>query len=177
VVRMNNPERKPEEITMKHEAILPFELDSLEPLMSQETLAYHYGKHHKAYAANLNKLIVDTEFANSSLEEIILQSSGGIHKNAAQLWNHSFFWNCLTPLNEYELKGPFLQAMNSTFGSMGAFVEEFTKSAMGNFGSGWTWLVKDDAGALSIVNTSNEGCVLTDRLTPLKLIHVKNRPF
>jgi len=157
---------------MKHEAILPFEEDALEPLMSKETLSYHYGKHHKAYANNLNKLIVDTEFAEMSLIDIIKKSTGGIHKNSAQLWNHSFFWNCLTPLNEFEVDGPFLKAMNDEFGSIDAFKEEFTKSAMGNFGSGWTWLVKDNSGKLSIVNTSNEGCVLTDDLTPLLVVDV-----
>lgn len=157
---------------MKHEAVLPFAEDALEPLMSKETLAYHYGKHHKAYANNLNKLIVDTEFADMSLEEIIKKSSGGIHKNSAQLWNHSFFWNCLTPLNEYEVQGGLLEAMNSTFGSIDSFKEQFTKSAMGNFGSGWTWLVKNKSGALEIVNTSNEGCVLSDDLIPLLVIDV-----
>ena len=157
---------------MKHEAVLPFAEDALEPLMSKETLAYHYGKHHKAYANNLNKLIVDTEFADMSLEEIIKKSSGGIHKNSAHLGNHSFFWNCLTPLNEYEVQGGLLEAMNSTFGSIDSFKEQFTKSAMGNFGSGWTWLVKNKSGALEIVNTSNEGCVLSDDLIPLLVIDV-----
>ncbi len=140
--------------------------------MSKETLAYHYGKHHKAYANNLNKLIVDTEFEDMSLIDIIKNSTGGIHKNSAQLWNHSFFWNCLTPLNEFEVEGAFLEAMNNEFGSLDSFKEEFTKSAMGNFGSGWTWLVKDNTGKLSIVNTSNEGCVLSDNLIPLLVVDV-----
>ena len=140
---------------------LPYALDALQPHISKETLEYHYGKHHQTYVTNLNNLIKGTEFENASLEEIIRKSSGGIFNNAAQVWNHTFYWNCLSPRGGGEPAGALMQAIARKFGSFGAFKEAFSKSAAGNFGSGWTWLVKKGDGAVDIVNTSNAGTPLT----------------
>lgn len=159
-------------IEMKHQAVLPFDMDALEPQISKETLEYHFGKHHQAYANNLNKMIVGTEFEDMSLINIIKKSEGGLYNNAAQLWNHTFYWNCLSPGNGYSLEGDFGKAFTDKFGSKESFIEEFTKAAAGNFGSGWTWLVKNGAGELEIVNTSNAGCVLSDGHTPLLVCDV-----
>src|SRR5207245_8981300 len=122
---------------------LPFELDALAPHMSRETLEYHHGKHHNAYVVNLNNLQKGTEFENLGLEEIIKKSSGGIYNNAAQIWNHTFFWNCLKPSCGGEPKGALAQAVNAKWGGYAAFKEAFTKSAVGNFGSGCTWPVQE----------------------------------
>ncbi len=146
---------------------LPFEQDALEPIISKETLEYHYGKHHQAYVTNLNKLIAGTEFENMSLEEIILKSSGGIFNNAAQVFNHTFYWNCLAPKAGGEPAGKLAEAINQTFGSFAAFKDKFTQTAVGTFGSGWAWLVKDKDGKLEIVSTSNAGNPLTDGKKPL----------
>ncbi|NLT19575.1 MAG: superoxide dismutase [Fe], partial [Syntrophomonadaceae bacterium] len=146
---------------------LPFEQDALEPIISKETLEYHYGKHHQAYVTNLNKLIAGTEFENMSLEEIILKSSGGIFNNAAQVFNHTFYWNCLAPKAGGEPAGKLAEAINQTFGSFVAFKDKFTQTAVGTFGSGWAWLVKDKDGKLEIVSTSNAGNPLTDGKKPL----------
>ena len=146
---------------------LPYEKNALEPHISQETLEYHYGKHHQTYVNNLNNLIEGTEFADMALEDIITKSSGGIFNNAAQVWNHTFYWNCLSPSGGGEPSGPLADAINSKFGSFADFKEAFTKSAVGNFGSGWTWLVKNGDGSLEIVNTSNAGTPLTAGQTPL----------
>ncbi|NMA50129.1 MAG: superoxide dismutase [Fe] [Tissierellia bacterium] len=146
---------------------LPFSMDALEPTISKETLEYHYGKHHQAYVNNLNKLIVGTEFENMSLEDIILKSSGGIFNNAAQVFNHTFYWNCLSPEGGGEAKGKLLDAIKDNFGSFAEFKEEFAKTAAGTFGSGWAWLVKDENDKLEIVSTSNAGNPLTDGKTPL----------
>ena len=140
---------------------LPYAPDALAPHMSKETLEFHHGKHHNAYVVNLNNLIKGTEFENLSLEEIIKKSSGGIFNNAAQVWNHTFFWNCMKPHGGGEPSGKLADAINAKWGSFAAFKEAFTKSAVGNFGSGWTWLVKKPDGSVDIVNTSNAATPLT----------------
>ncbi|MGL1936514.1 MAG: superoxide dismutase [Fe] [Fibrobacterales bacterium] len=133
---------------------LPYAPNALEPTISKETIEYHYGKHHQAYVTNLNKLIEGTEYANSTLESIIAQSTGGVFNNAAQVWNHSFYWNCLTP-TPTEPTGSLLEAINATFGSLDAFKVQFSTAAATNFGSGWTWLIKKSDESLEIVSTSN----------------------
>jgi len=145
---------------------LPYAQNALAPHISGETLEYHYGKHHAAYVANLNKLIPGTDFENMSLEEIITRSSGGIFNNAAQVWNHTFYWNGLKPGGSGEPTGALEAALNKAFGSFAGFKEKFSASAVSNFGSGWTWLVKNSAG-LEIVNTGNAGNPMTDGGTPL----------
>jgi len=140
---------------------LPYAADALAPYMSKETMEYHYGKHHQTYVTNLNNLIKGTEFAQQSLEEIVRKSSGGIFNNAAQVWNHTFFWNSLRPGGGGEPDGALAKAINAKWGSFAAFREAFSKSAVGNFGSGWSWLVKKTDGTVDIVNTSNAGTPLT----------------
>ncbi|BBR40585.1 superoxide dismutase [Aeromonas veronii] len=147
---------------------LPYAINALEPHISQETLEYHHGKHHNTYVVNLNNLVPGTEFEGKSLEEIIKTSSGGIFNNAAQIWNHTFYWHCLSPNGGSEPTGALADAINKAFGSFAEFKDAFTKSAIGNFGSSWTWLVKKADGSLAIVNTSNAGCPLTEAgTTPL----------
>lgn len=146
---------------------LPYELNALEPHISKETLEYHYGKHHQTYVTNLNNLIKGTEFANLSLEDIIKKSSGGIFNNSAQVWNHSFYWNCLSPNGGGQPSGALADAINSTFGSFDKFKEEFTKTAVTTFGSGWGWLVKNTDGSLALVSTSNAGTPMTSGQTAL----------
>jgi Fe-Mn family superoxide dismutase len=140
---------------------LPYAIDALAPHISKETLEYHHGKHHNAYVVNLNNLIKGTEFEALSLEDIIKKSSGGVFNNAAQIWNHTFFWHSMKPQGGGEPKGKLAEAINAKWGSFAAFKEAFTKSAVGNFGSGWTWLVKKPDGSVDIVNTSNAGTPLT----------------
>lgn len=160
-------------VVMKHMLPeLPYAQNALEPHISAETLEYHYGKHHATYVANLNKLIPGTEFAEMSLEEIIKKSSGGIFNNAAQIWNHTFYWNCLSPNGGGDPEDDMLQAINQAFGSFEAFKEKFAASAATNFGSGWTWLVKSANGRLEIVNTGNAGTPLTDGKQPLLVCDV-----
>jgi len=152
---------------------LPYAMDALAPQISQETLEYHYGKHHKTYVDKLNGLVPGTEFEGKSLEEVVKAASGGIFNNAAQIWNHTFYWNCLSPNGGGEPTGPVAEAINSAFGSFDKFKEEFNTSAANNFGSGWTWLVKKADGSVAIVNTSNAGTPLTDdSLTPLLTVDV-----
>ncbi|MDF2412824.1 superoxide dismutase [Fe] [Aeromonas sp. 1HA1] len=147
---------------------LPYAINALEPHISQETLEYHHGKHHNTYVVNLNNLVPGTEFEGKSLEEIIKTSTGGIFNNAAQIWNHTFYWHCLSPNGGNEPTGALADAINKAFGSFAEFKDAFTKSAIGNFGSSWTWLVKKADGSLAIVNTSNAGCPLTEAgTTPL----------
>lgn len=146
---------------------LPYARNALEPHMSEETLDFHYGKHHNTYVENLNKMVPGTEFEGKSLEEIILSSSGGVFNNAAQVWNHTFFWHCLSPNGGGEPTGELAEAINKAFGSFEAFKEEFTKTAVTTFGSGWGWLVKKSDGSLALVSTSNAGTPLTDGHTPL----------
>ena len=136
---------------------LPYAMDALAPHISQETLEYHYGKHHQAYVTNLNKAIEGTELASLSLEEVIRKSSGGVFNNAAQVWNHTFYWSSLSPKGGGEPAGALRQAIEAKWGSVDAFKTAFTQSAAGNFGSGWTWLVKKPDGSVDIVNTSNAG--------------------
>jgi superoxide dismutase, Fe-Mn family len=152
---------------------LPFVMDALAPHISAETLEFHYGKHHQAYVNNLNGLIGGTDFENASLEEIVKNApEGGMLNNAAQVWNHSFYWNCLSPKGGGEAGGSLGEAITTAFGSFDAFKEAFTKAAATNFGSGWTWLVKKADGSLDIVSLSNAGNPLRDNLKPLLTIDV-----
>ncbi|MCA3131315.1 MAG: superoxide dismutase [Betaproteobacteria bacterium] len=139
---------------------LPYAMSALAPHISQETFEFHYGKHHQAYVTNLNNLIKGTEFEELSLEDIVRKSSGGIFNNAAQVWNHTFFWNSMKPGGGGEPGGALAAAIVAKWGSYAAFKEAFAKSAVGNFGSGWTWLVKKADGSVDIVNTSNAGTPL-----------------
>lgn len=141
---------------------LPYALDALQPHISKETLEYHHGKHHNAYVVKLNSLIENTPDAGKSLEDIIKSSSGPVFNNAAQVWNHTFYWHCLSPNGGGEPKGAVADAINKSFGSFADFKTKFTDSAINNFGSSWTWLVKKSDGSLAIVNTSNAGTPLTD---------------
>ncbi len=140
---------------------LPYAMDALVPGMSKETFEYHYGKHHQAYVTNLNNLIKGTEFEKASLEDIIKKSSGGIYNNSAQVWNHTFFWNCMKPSGGGAPGGALLDAINKKWGSFDDFKKAFQASAVGNFGSGWTWLVKKPDGGLDIVNMGAAGTPLT----------------
>jgi Fe-Mn family superoxide dismutase len=146
---------------------LPYAKDALQPHISAETLEFHYGKHHQAYVTNLNNLIKGTDFENASLEDIIKKSSGGIFNNSAQVWNHTFFWNCMAPNAGGAPTGAVADAINKKWGSFDKFKEEFSKSCVSNFGSGWTWLVKKTDGSVDIVNTSNAGTPLTGDDKPL----------
>ncbi len=141
---------------------LPFERDALEPHISKETLDYHYGKHHHTYVVKLNGLVEGTEQENKSLEEIIKTSEGGIFNNAAQVWNHTFYWQCLSPTGGGKPTGELADAIDQTFGSFDEFVTKFSDMAVNNFGSSWTWLVKNSDGSLEIVNTSNAGTPMTN---------------
>ena len=141
---------------------LPYAKDALQPHISAETLEYHYGKHHQTYVTNLNNLIPGTEFADMTLEDVIKKSTGGIFNNAAQVWNHSFYWNCLSPHGGGAPHGALADAINAKWGSFDAFKEAFTKAAIGTFGSGWAWLVKTPAGDLEIVSTSNAATPMTN---------------
>lgn len=146
---------------------LPYAQDALQPHISAETISYHYGKHHQAYVTNLNNLIKGTEFEALSLEDIILQSAGGVFNNAAQVWNHTFYWNCLSPNGGGAPAGALADAINAKWGSFDAFKEAFSKAAIGTFGSGWAWLVKNTAGELEIVSTSNAATPMTNGQTAL----------
>jgi len=141
---------------------LPYPRDSLAPHISKETLDYHYGKHHKSYVRKLNDLVSGTEHEGKSLEDIVRLADGGLFNNAAQVWNHTFYWNCLSPEGGGAAAGPIASAIKASFGSFDEFKESFTRSAAGNFGSGWTWLVRNADGSLAIVNTSNADTPLTD---------------
>ena len=140
---------------------LPYAINALEPHISQETLEYHHGEHHNTYVVNLNNLVPGTEFEGKSLEEIIKTSTGGVFNNAAQIWNHTFYWHCLSPNGGNEPTGALADAINKAFGSFAEFKDAFTKSAIGNFGSSWTWLVKKADGSIDIVNTGAAGCPMT----------------
>jgi Fe-Mn family superoxide dismutase len=147
---------------------LPYAKDALAPHISAETLEFHHGKHHNAYVTNLNNLVPGTEFEGKNLEEIIKTSSGGIFNNAAQIWNHTFYWHSLSPNGGGAATGAVGDAITKTWGSFDKFKEEFNKMAVGNFGSSWTWLVKKADGSLAIVNTSNAGTPITEAgVTPL----------
>ena len=146
---------------------LPYALDALEPYISKRTIEFHYGKHHQTYVNNLNKLIVGTEFEDAPLEEIIRKSGGGIFNNGAQVWNHTFYWNCLNPRGGGEPEGKLKEAILISFGSFGEFKEKFSLAAATLFGSGWAWLIKKENGALEIVQESNAGNPLKHGATPL----------
>lgn len=151
---------------------LPFPKDSLRPYISEETIEFHYGKHHAAYVNNLNNLIVGTEYESFSLEEIIIKSSGPIFNNAAQTWNHTFFWNCLSPNGGGIPKGLVLDEINKNFGSFDEFKSKFSNSAISLFGSGWAWLAKANDGTLQIVQLSNAGNPMTQGMKPILTIDV-----
>jgi Fe-Mn family superoxide dismutase len=162
------PTRKGSEMEHKLDA-LPYDMDALAPHISRETLEFHYGKHHQAYATNLNNLIKGTEFESFSLEDIIRKSSGVIFNNAAQIWNHSFYWNCMAPGAGGNPTGAIAAAIDKSFGSFADFKSKFSTAAAGQFGSGWAWLVKNADGSLAIETTPNadspfaagKQCVLT----------------
>jgi Fe-Mn family superoxide dismutase len=151
---------------------LPFAKDALVPNISAETLEYHYGKHHKTYVDNLNKLIPGTEFEKATLEDIIRKATGGIFNNGAQVWNHTFYWNCLSPKGGGTPAGELGKAINNTFGSFDLFKEKFTNAAVTLFGSGWAWLVKNADGSLGIEALSNAGNPLKDGKKPLLVCDV-----
>ena len=146
---------------------LPYELDALAPHLSKETLEFHYGKHHQTYITNLNNQIKGTEFEELSLEEIVKKSSGGIFNNAAQTWNHTFYWLGFTPKGQGKPSGELAAAIDAKWGSFEAFQEAFGACAAGTFGSGWAWLVKTPAGELDLASTSNAATPLTTENTPL----------
>jgi len=146
---------------------LPYAKNALEPHISAETIEYHYGKHHQTYVTNLNNLVKGTELEAMGLEDIVRKSSGGVFNNAAQVWNHTFYWNCLKPQGGGEPTGALADAINKAFGSFAAFKEKFSTSALTNFGSGWTWLVKNADGSVELVNTSNAGTPMTSGKTAL----------
>lgn len=134
---------------------LPYAMEALQPHISKETLEYHYGKHHLTYVNNLNQLLQNHPLANESLENIILKSDGGLFNNAAQVWNHTFYWHCLSPQGGGEPKGKLAQLIDTKFGNFATFKELFTKTAIGTFGSGWAWLVLNQNGELELTSTSN----------------------
>ncbi len=146
---------------------LPYDKKALVPFISEETLEYHYGKHHQTYVNTLNSLIPGTEFEGKPLEEIIKNSSGGIFNNAAQVWNHTFYWHCMKPNGGGQPAGELAEAINKTFGSFDKFKEDFTKTAIGTFGSGWAWLVKKADGSLALASTIGAGNPMTSGDTPL----------
>ncbi|WP_368939067.1 superoxide dismutase [Fe] [Proteus mirabilis] len=151
---------------------LPYALDALEPHISKETLEYHYGKHHQTYVTNLNNLVKGTDLENKSLEELIKTTEGGIFNNAAQVWNHTFYWNCLAPNAGGTPTGKIAEAINKAFGSFEEFKKQFNDAAAKNFGSGWTWLVKKADGSLAIVNTSNAATPVSGEDKPLLTVDV-----
>ena len=158
---------------MKHELPeLPYPSNALEPHISAETLAFHHGKHHRTYVDKLNELIPGTPHEKMALEEIIRSASGGIFNNAAQIWNHSFYWNCLSPDGGGAPTGTIAERIDNHWGAFEKFQGELTQSAVTNFGAGWTWLVQNGQGELEIVNTSNAGTPLTDDKTPILTIDV-----
>jgi len=151
---------------------LPYEKNALEPVISQETLEYHYGKHHQTYVNNLNNLIPGTEFADMPLEDIVRKSSGGVFNNAAQVWNHTFYWHCLSPNGGGAPGGELAAAIDKACGSFDEFKKQFAQSAASNFGSGWTWLVRNDDGSVEIMNTSNAGTPMTSGKQALLTVDV-----
>jgi Fe-Mn family superoxide dismutase len=157
---------------MQHKLMdLPYTMDALEPFMSKETLEFHYGKHHQTYVNNLNNLKSDTKFDTLPLLEIILKSEGGLFNNAAQVFNHDFFWQSLTPIQN-ALSAKVESALTHSFGSVEEFKKEFTTKAVGHFGSGWAWLVQDKDKNLKIVTTSNAATPLTENLKPILVCDV-----
>ncbi len=151
---------------------LPYGLDALAPHISRETLDYHYGKHHRAYVEKLNALVHGTRFADASLEELIQQSSGALFNNAAQVWNHNFYWQCLHPLDTEPVPAALAHAITQAFGGLEAFATQFKASALTKFGSGWTWLVREQNGALAIVNSDDADNPLRHGQRPLLVCDV-----
>ena len=152
---------------------LPYEKNALEPHISEETLEYHYGKHHATYVSKLNDAVKGTDLESKSLEDIIKSEKGGLFNNAAQVWNHTFYWNCLSPNGGGEPTGAVAEAINAKFGSFEKFKEEFNASAAGNFGSGWTWLVKKSDGSVDLFNTDDADTpVAHDGVEPLLTVDV-----
>ena len=141
--------------------ILPYAMDALTPYISEETLEFHYGKHHQTYVDNLNKLVVGTEFEGKTLEEVIKTSSGGIFNNAAQIWNHTFYFDSLCSPHDTQTLGNVRMAIDTKWGSLENFQDEFNKVALATFGSGWAWLVRKSDGSLDIISTSNAQTPLT----------------
>lgn len=146
---------------------LPYEMDALEPIISKETLEYHYGKHHTAYVNNLNKMLPGTDYEGMALEDIIKKASGGIFNNAAQIWNHSFYWQCLSPNGGGEPTGSLAEAINRTFGSFAQFKKQFSQTAITTFGSGWAWLIQNSDNSLEIISTKNADTPMTSGQTAL----------
>jgi Fe-Mn family superoxide dismutase len=146
---------------------LPFEMNALEPHISEKTLSFHYGKHHAGYVGKLNAAIAGTELEGKTLEELIMSQSGGIFNNAAQIWNHTFYWNSMSPNGGGEPTGAIAGKIDEAFGSFEEFKTAFTAAAGGHFGSGWAWLVMNSNGGLEIVDTHDAGNPLTDGLTPI----------
>lgn len=146
---------------------LPYDRTALEPHISAETIDFHYSKHHQTYVTNLNNLIVGTEFESADLETIVRKAQGGLFNNAAQVWNHTFYWNCLAPKAGGAPTGKLAEAIDAAFGSFDAFKAEFTKTAIGTFGSGWAWLVQRADGSLALVSTSNAATPITGTDKPL----------
>lgn len=153
---------------------LPYAMDALAPHLSQEALEYHYGKHHQGYVNKLNKQVVGTEYEGMALDDIVKTASGGVFNNAAQIWNHSFYWQCLSPSGGGACpEGPFADALAAAFGSVDAFVEQYTAAITSVFGSGWAWLVKTGEGKLEIVTTKDAGCPIVDSgVTPILTVDV-----
>lgn len=151
---------------------LPWEKNALEPHISAETIEYHYGKHHKAYVDKLNDFAKESKYAHMPLEEIILNSEGKVFNNAAQVWNHTFFWNCMSPKGGGEPTGKVGEMITKKWGSFDKFKEEFKEKAVGNFGSGWTWLVQNDKGDIDIFNTSNADTPKKHQLRALMTLDV-----
>jgi Fe-Mn family superoxide dismutase len=151
---------------------LAFKAAELEPAISARTIEFHYGKHHQTYVNNLNNLITGTEFESMGLEEIIKKSDGAIFNNAAQVWNHTFYFNCFTPGGNGVPSEELLEAIHESWGSFDDFKKEFSAAALSVFGSGWAWLVKDEEGKLSIIKESNAGTPLTKGMEPLLVIDV-----
>jgi superoxide dismutase, Fe-Mn family len=146
---------------------LPYAMNALEPVISEKTISFHYGKHHQTYVNKLNELVQGTEFENASLEEIIKKAEGGIFNNGAQVWNHTFYWNCLTPNGKGEPGGSLLAAINNKFGSFEKFKEDFAAAAATQFGSGWAWLVRTVGGGLEIMKTPNADNPMREGHKPL----------
>lgn len=151
---------------------LPYSMEALEPHIGRLTMEFHHGKHHRAYIDNLNKLIAGTKFETMTPEEVIKNSEGSIYNNAAQAWNHDFYWNCLSPEGTKEPSSSLLHAMDKKFGGFDEFKKQFTLSALGLFGSGWVWLVKDEAGKLEIISSPNAGNPIKENKTPLLVCDV-----
>ncbi|MFT5318218.1 MAG: Fe-Mn family superoxide dismutase [Chlamydiales bacterium] len=160
-------------MAQKHELPdLPFSAKDLAPFISEETFEYHWGKHHRAYVTNLNKLVDGTEFADETLEDIIRKSKGGVFNNAAQHWNHSFFWNCLSPNGGGIPKGDVLNKINESFGDVETFKEQFSQAAATLFGAGWAWLAQNDEGKLEILPLSNAETPITHGKKPILTLDV-----